>query len=115
MTLFRRILVLVSIAALAAAVPIGIALAADSRLDLADDHIEKAIALVNASQNPNAQNPDRPFGGHDEKAIKLLEAAHEEIAKAKAYADDPKNWASGSGAVNAAAGVLDDSLSVSEP
>jgi hypothetical protein len=71
----------------------GVALAADARLDLADDAIEKAIALVDASQNPNAQNLDRPFGGHDEKAMKLLEAAREEIAKAKAYADDPKNLA----------------------
>jgi hypothetical protein len=71
----------------------GVALAADARLDLADDHIEKAIALVDNSKNPNAQNPDRPFGGHDEKALKLLEAAREEIARAKAYADDPKNWA----------------------
>jgi hypothetical protein len=101
MTLFRRIVFLVSVAALAVAVPIGIALAADSRLDLADDHIEKAIALVNASQNPNAKDPDRPFGGHDEKAMKLLEAAREEIAKAKAYADDPKNWATGLGAASA--------------
>jgi hypothetical protein len=70
----------------------GVALAADARLDLADDHIEKAIVLVDNSKNPNAQDPDRPFGGHDEKALKLLEAAREEIAKAKAYADDPKNW-----------------------
>jgi hypothetical protein len=105
MTLFRRIIVLVSAATLAAAVPIGMALAADSRLDLADDHIEKAIALVNASQNPNAKDPDRPFGGHDDKAIKLLEAAREEIAKAKAYADDPKNWASSSSVANATAGA----------
>ena len=115
MTLFRRITVLVIAVTLAAAVPIGIALAADSRLDLADDHIEKAIALVNASQNPNAQNPDRPFGGHDDKALKLLEAAREEIAKAKAYADDPKNWASASGAATATAEALHDSSSVSRP
>ena len=115
MTLFRRITVLVIAVTLAAAVPIGIALAADSRLDLADDHIEKAIALVNASQKPNAKDPDRPFGGQDDKAMKLLEAAREEIAKAKAFADDPKNWASGSGAASATAGALHDSSPVSGP
>src|SRR5688572_30266993 len=101
MILFRRIIVLVCAVTLAAAVPIGIALAADSRLDLADDHIEKAIALVANSQNPNAKDPDRPFGGHDDKALKLLEAAREEIAEAKAYADDPKNWATGLGVASA--------------
>ena len=105
MTLFRRLIVLVSVAALAVAVPIGIALAADSRLDLADDHIEKAIALVDNSKNPNAKDPGRPFGGHDDKAIKLLQAAREEIAEAQAYADDPKNWATG----------LDVASAVSEP
>jgi hypothetical protein len=115
MNTFRRIIVLVTAAVLAAAVPIGMAFAADSRLDLADDHIEKAIALVKASQNPNAKNPDRPFGGHDDKAIKLLEAAREEIAKAKADADDPKNWASRSGAATAATGTPNDSSVGSGP
>jgi hypothetical protein len=115
MTLFRRIIVVVIAATLAAAVPIGMALAADSRLDLADDHIEKAIALVNASQNPNAKDPDRPFGGHDDKAMKLLEAAREEIAKAKAYADDLKNWAAGPGAATATVEALHDSSAVPGP
>ena len=70
-------------AAIAAAVPIGVALAADSRLDLADDHIEKAIVLVEASKNPNAKDPDRPFGNHDARAVRLLEAARAEIAAAE--------------------------------
>jgi hypothetical protein len=43
-------------AALAATFLLGPALAADARLDLADDHVEKAIALVNAAQNPNAKD-----------------------------------------------------------
>ena len=92
----RTVLVLAA-ATLAAAVPIGVALAADSRLDLADDHIEKAIVLVEASKNPNAKDPDRPFGNHDARAVRLLEAARAEIAAAKAYADDPKNWATTAG------------------
>ena len=87
----RTVLALAA-ATLAAALPIGVALAADSRLDLADDHIEKAIALVEASQNPNAKDPNRPFGNHDARAVRLLEAARAEIAAAKAYADNPKNW-----------------------
>ena len=92
----RTVLVLAA-ATPAAAVPIGVALAADSRLDLADNHIEKAIVLVELSQNPNAQDPDRPFGNHDARAVRLLEAARAEIAAAKAYADDPKNWATTAG------------------
>ncbi|MGH7570363.1 MAG: hypothetical protein ACREMK_00780 [Gemmatimonadota bacterium] len=65
--------------------------AADTRLDLADDSVEKAVALLLASQSPIALKPDRPFGGHRTKAVSLLERAREEIAAAKAYADDPKN------------------------
>jgi hypothetical protein len=75
----------------ATAVPIGVAFAADSRLDLADDHIERAITLVENSKAPSAKDPDHPFGNHDTKAVKLLEAARAEIAAAKAYADNPKN------------------------
>jgi hypothetical protein len=103
----RIIVVLSAAAALAATFLLGTALAADARLDLADDHIEKAIALVNNSQNPNAKDPDRPFGGHDTKAMRLLEAAREQIAAAKAYADDPKNWnttSTGQAAVESAPG-----------
>lgn len=68
--------------------------AADGRLDLADANVEKAILLLLASQNPNAVKPVKPFGGHRTKAVSLLERAREEIASAKAHADDPKNQAS---------------------
>jgi hypothetical protein len=88
----RIVLGLSAAAALAATFMLGTALAADARLDLADDHIEKAITLVNNAKNPNAKDPDRPFGGHDTKAMRLLKAAREQIAAAKAYADDPQNW-----------------------
>ena len=70
-----------------------VAAAADGRFDLADANLEKAILLLLAAQNPAARKPDRPFGGHRTKAVKLLERAREEIAAAKAYADDPKNQA----------------------
>jgi hypothetical protein len=65
----------------------GVAHAADPRLDLADDSIEKAILLLKAAQDPNATPP---FGGHREKAIAHLERARKEIAAAKVYADNPK-------------------------
>lgn len=60
---------------------------ADQRLDDADAAIEKAIALLQAAENPSAPNPKRPFGGHDLKAVRHLEAARSEIAAAKAFAD----------------------------
>lgn len=56
----------------------------DTRLDDADAAIEKAIVLLEASQNPGVK---KPFGGHVEKAIKDLVNAREEIAAAAAYAD----------------------------
>jgi hypothetical protein len=56
----------------------------DSRLDDADAAIEKAIVLLEASQNPGVK---KPFGGHVEKAIRDLLNAREEIAAAAAYAD----------------------------
>lgn len=73
---------------LAAAFYAGVAYAADSRLDDADAAVEKAIALLKAAENPGV-NP--PFGGHRQKAIKDLEQARVQIAKAKAYADNPKH------------------------
>lgn len=63
---------------------------ADQRLDDADAAIEKAIALLQAAENPSASNPKRPFGGHDLKAVRYLEAARAEIASAKAFADGAK-------------------------
>lgn len=73
---------------LAGAFYAGVAYAADQRLDDADAAVEKAIALLQAAENPGV-NP--PFGGHREKAIQDLKKARAQIAKAKAYADNPKN------------------------
>jgi hypothetical protein len=57
----------------------------DVRLDLADANIEKAIALLNAAENPSAKNPSKPFGGHRTKAVSALERARQEITAAKAH------------------------------
>ncbi|GMV14177.1 MAG: hypothetical protein AMXMBFR56_24010 [Polyangiaceae bacterium] len=73
---------------LAGAFYAGVAYAADQRLDDADAAVEKAIALLQAAENPGV-NP--PFGGHRQKAIQDLKKARAQIAKAKAYADNPKN------------------------
>jgi hypothetical protein len=77
--------------ALAGAFFAGAAYAADGRIALADGNAEKAIALLKAAQNPTAKDPRRPFGGHRDRAVRLLEHARKEMAAAKAYADDPKN------------------------
>jgi hypothetical protein len=88
----RRITIgLISAGALTGAFIAGVAYAADTRLDLADDHVEKAIALLKAAQNPNAKNPRQPFGEHRDQAVRELEKARRDIAQAKAYADNPKN------------------------
>jgi hypothetical protein len=63
------------------------AAAHDQRLDLAHAAIKSAIALLNAAQNPDASNPERPFGGHRTKAIRNLERAFVEIQAAMDYAD----------------------------
>lgn len=65
----------------------SLSLNADQRLADADAAVEKAFLLIQASLNPSAPNPKRPFGGHDEKALRHLEAARAEIARAQAYAD----------------------------
>jgi hypothetical protein len=56
----------------------------DTRLDDADAAVEKAIVLLEASQDPGVK---RPFGGHVDKAIRLLERARQEIAAGAAWAD----------------------------
>lgn len=92
----RRIAIgLVSAGALTGAFYAGVAYAADPRFDLADANVEKAIALLKAAQNPNAKHPKIPFGGHRAKAILALERARKEIAKSKAYADNPKHQKGG--------------------
>ncbi|MCA9597489.1 MAG: hypothetical protein KC776_29450 [Myxococcales bacterium] len=64
----------------------GVAYAADARLDAADQNVTKAIALLQAAENPGVKPP---FGGHRLKAILFLKKAQSEIAKAKTYADNP--------------------------
>jgi hypothetical protein len=86
---------LVTAGALTGAFYAGVAYAADQRLDLADDSVENAIALLKAAQNPNAKNPKVPFGGHRAAAIKALETARKQIAKAKQFADKPPKPAGG--------------------
>ena len=71
---------------LAGAFYAGVAYAADPRLDQANDNIVKAIALLEAAENPNGN-----FGGHRRKAIHNLKQAQSEIEKAKRFADNPKN------------------------
>jgi hypothetical protein len=62
------------------------ALAADSRLDDANAHLVKAAALLNAA----ASATDAPaVGAHRERAIRLIEQAEAEIARAKRAADAP--------------------------
>lgn len=58
----------------------------DARLALADAAVEKAIGLLKLAENPTAKNPDKPFGGHRDKAVSNLERARQEIAAAQAYA-----------------------------
>jgi hypothetical protein len=71
---------------LAAAFYAGIAYAADPQLEQADGAAEKAIALLEAAQNPG-NNP--PFGGHRAKAVQLIKQARKEIEKAQKFADKP--------------------------
>ena len=68
----------------------GYAMAADARLDQADLNVQKAIALLQAAENEGVKPP---FGGHRAKAILHLKQASRQIAKAKAYADNPKHKA----------------------
>jgi len=63
----------------------------DQRLDLADEQLESGALLLLAAQAPLADNPDRPFGGHREKAVALIRKAQEEIQKARVHVSDPKN------------------------
>jgi hypothetical protein len=66
----------------------SIALAADQRLDDADAAVVKAIALLEAAENPGVVPA---FGGHRLKALIHLKKGRAEIGKAKAWADNPKH------------------------
>jgi hypothetical protein len=63
----------------------GTVLAADPRLDDASAHVDQAIALLTAADNPAKDKGE--FGGHRKKAIDSLNNAKREIAKAKEFAD----------------------------
>ncbi len=83
----RRVLTMGLVGAgLAGAFYAGLAFAADQNLADADNNVEKAIALLQAAQNPGV-NP--PFGTHRGKAILALKAARKEIKKAQDYQDNP--------------------------
>lgn len=84
----RGLLMAVAGLGLAGAFYAGIAYAADPRLDDADALVEKAIVQLQAAENPGVTPP---FGGHRQKAIADLKKARAQIAKAKAYADNPKH------------------------
>ncbi|MCC6214609.1 MAG: hypothetical protein IT376_07055 [Polyangiaceae bacterium] len=75
----------------------GTAYAADPRLDDAIVSIDRAIALLEAAQNPNGKRV--PFGGHRKSAIRDLKQAKGHVEKAKKWADDhPPPAPSGSAA-----------------
>jgi hypothetical protein len=83
----RRVLVVGLVGAgLAGAFYGGVAYAADQNLADADNACQKAIALLQAAQNPG-KNP--PFGGHRALAIAHLKKARKEIAKAQQFQDKP--------------------------
>jgi hypothetical protein len=84
----RSAVVFAAILGLSGAFFAGVALAADVKLDEANDAITKAIALLKAADNPNISGKPE-FAGHRAKAIARLEEAKAEIAKAKQFADKP--------------------------
>jgi hypothetical protein len=64
--------------------------AADQRLDLADANLEKAYALLLASQTETQDaQAAREFFRHIERALTLIERARERIVAAKAAVDNP--------------------------
>ncbi|MCC6648590.1 MAG: hypothetical protein IT374_23855 [Polyangiaceae bacterium] len=64
----------------------GAAYAADPKLDLAKDSIQKAIALLKAADEPGST---KDYGGHRASAVKNLNQALRDVDKAKAFADRP--------------------------
>jgi hypothetical protein len=83
----RRTLLLALPLTLAVGFAGGRAYAADERLDRADTHVDQAIALLTAAENPSRGEPK--FGGHRHKAIQFLKLVKREIEKAKDFADRP--------------------------
>ena len=64
------------------------ALAANPRLDEANAHLIKAAALLKAAASPG---DTRAVSSHRELAIRLIEQAEGEIARAKQAADAPRS------------------------
>jgi hypothetical protein len=91
-----RSLLLLAVAAVlcaaAVAFGVGVAGAADPRLDEADLALQKAQALLEASQSgllPDQTQAQHRFDKAVARAIADVQQAREEIAAAKAAADNP--------------------------
>jgi hypothetical protein len=90
----RYVLPLVALVLSAAAIGfgVGVAGAADPRLDEADLALQKAEALLQASQSgllPEQTQAQHRFDKAVERALAGVAQAREEIAAAKAAADNP--------------------------
>jgi hypothetical protein len=76
--------------ALAIAFGVGIAQAADPKLDLADANLEKAAVLLQESQaGVVSDKQQKTFDKAIARAIADVEAARAELAAAKAAVDNP--------------------------
>jgi hypothetical protein len=85
----RSVLIATLVTALIGAFALGVQ-AADQRLDLADANLEKAYALLLASQTSTEnEKAAREFYRHIERALTLIERARERIVAAKAAVDNP--------------------------
>ena len=88
----RRLLLLVAavLSAVALGYGIGIAVAADPRLDEADAALQKARALLEASQSGTVSNQaQRRFDRAVARGIVDIDAARQQIVEAKAAVDNP--------------------------
>lgn len=85
-TFGKKVLVvaLVSVV-LAGSFTAGVAYGQISRIDSADDNITKAIALLQAAENPGVVPP---WGGHRKKALRYLNLAQREVAACRAWFED---------------------------
>jgi hypothetical protein len=87
---FLSFAVLASALAVGIGIGAGVGAAADQRLDLADDALENAAALLQAAQGPG--EPDRSQKRFDraiEKAVAKIDDARALIVKAQETSDNP--------------------------
>ena len=87
-----RMVVLLAVLLTVAAVGlgIGVAYAADARLDLADDSLENAAALLEASQaGPVDAKTQKEFDKAIARALSSIAEARVDIADAKSAVDNP--------------------------